>query len=236
MNSRSRYHRHRYPIDIISQCVWLYFRFSLSYRDVELLMAERGISVSYETVRAWCSKFGKEYAKRLRRSRGPVGDTWHLDEVYLKINGQFQYLWRAVDQENQVIDVLVQSKRDTRAAARFFRKLLGNEGKLPRRIITDRLGSYRAAMRTIIPGVLHTQDKGANNRAENSHKPTRERERRRCRFRSASEAQRFLSTFSAISNQFRQGRHLVTASNHRILMTRRFAEWRVICASVVYPA
>ncbi|CDF34483.1 unnamed protein product [Chondrus crispus] len=195
-------------------------------------MAERGVVVSYETVRAWCSKFGREYAKRLRRNRGRLGDTWHLDEVYLKIDGRFQYLWRAVDQEGQVVDILVQSRRDTGAAKRFFRKLLGKECTVPNRVITDRLGSYGAAMRQLIPKVEHIQNKGANNRAENSHQPTRERERRRSRFRSASEAQRFLSTFSAISNQFREGRHLIQASTHRALMTRRFAEWRVICGSV----
>ena len=159
MNSNRRYKGHRFPIDVISQCVWLYFRFSLSYRDAELMMAERGLVVSYETVRRWCDKFGREYAKRLRRCQGPPGDTWHLDEVYLKINGQFQYLWRAVDQEGQVIDVLVQSERNAHAAERFFRKILRTEGQLPRRIVTDRLGSYATAMRRLIPGVDHVRDK-----------------------------------------------------------------------------
>ncbi len=195
-------------------------------------MSERGISVSYETVRAWCSKFGKEYAKQLRRSRGPVGDTWHLDEVYLKIDGRFQYLWRAVDQEGQVIAVLVQSKRDTHAAARFFRKLLGNEGTVSNRVITDRLGSYGPTMRQLIPEVEHIQSKGANNRAENFHQPIRQLERRRSRFRSASEAQRLLSTFSAISNQFRESRHLIQATTHRALMMGRFVEWRVIAGAL----
>ena len=135
MKSDRRYRRHRYPIDVISQCVWLYFRFSISYRDVELMMAERGITVSYETVRRWCDKFGREYAKRLKRTRGLVGDTRHLDEVSLKINGHYQYLWRAVDQEGEVIDVLVQSRRDARAAERFFGKMLHHQFSLPRRIV-----------------------------------------------------------------------------------------------------
>jgi len=216
MIPRSHYHRHRYPIDVISQCVWLYFRFSLSYRDVELMMAERGVVVSYETVRAWCSKFGREYAKRLRRNRGRLADTWHLDEMYLKIDGNFQYLWRAVNQEGQVVDILVQSRRDTSAAKRFFSKLLGKEYAVRTQVITDRQGSWGAAMRLLIPKVNHIQNKGANSRAEISHQPTRQRERRRCRFRTASEAQKFLSTFSAVSNKFREERHLIKVSTHHV--------------------
>lgn len=170
-------------------------------------MSERGVTVSYETIRAWCQKFGAEYSKRLKKCRGPVGDTWHLDEVYLKIDGHNQYLWRAVDQDGEVIDILVQSHRDSRAAERFFRKILRVEGTLPRRVITDRLGSYGVAMKKLMPGVEHIKDKGANNRAENSHQPTRQRERRRNRFRSAGSAQRFLSSFSTINNHFRNYRH-----------------------------
>jgi putative transposase len=182
-------------------------------------------------VRAWCEKFGREYAKRLRKSRGAIGDTWHLDEVYLRIDGCNQYLWRAVDQHGEVIDILVQSQRNTRAAERFFRKLLKVQGTLPRRLVTDQLGSYGSAARKPTPGVAHIRRKGANNRAENSHQPTRERERRRRRFRSPGEAQRFLSTFSTISNQFRQPRHQMQACHHRVLMARRFAEWREVCSS-----
>lgn len=131
MNSAARNHRHRFPIEIVSRCVWLYFRYSLSYRDVEEMMFERGITVSYEMIRVWCLKFGAEYSKRLKRSRGRVGDTWHLDEVYLKIDGRHQYFWRAVDQDGEVIDVLVQGHRDARAAERFFRKILKAKGALP---------------------------------------------------------------------------------------------------------
>ena len=230
MTSALHYPRHRFPIDIVSQCVWLYFRFSLSYRDVEVLMAERGVNLSYATVRSWCDKFGREYAKRLKKRTGDSGDTWHLDEVYLKVGGKLQYLWRAVDQEGRVIDILVQSRRNTEAARRFFRKLLKSEPCEPRQIVTDRLGSYAGALRGLLNGVRHVRDKGANNRAENSHQPTREHERRRRRFRSACEARRFLSTFSPICNHFRQSRHTLKAENHRLVMARRFAQWREICA------
>lgn len=183
-------------------------------------------------MRRWCDKVGREYAKRLKRSRGPVGDTWHLDEVYLKINGDHQYLWRAVDREEQVIDILIQSLRDARAAERFFRKVLRLLSGQPGRIVTNQLGSYSAAIRRLVSGFKHVRDKGANNRAENSHQPTRERERRRRRFRSASKAQRFLSTFSAMSNHFRQARHLMKAKYHRIMMGRCFAKLRAVSASV----
>jgi putative transposase len=195
-------------------------------------MFERGLTVSYETIRAWCQKFGAEYSKRLRKCRGPVGDTWHLDEVYLKIDGRNQYLWRAVDQEGEAIDVLAQSQRDSRTAERFFRKILRVEGASPRRVITHHLGSYGVAMKKLMPGVEHTKDKGANNRAENSHQPTRQRERRRNRFRSAGSAQRFLSGFSTINNHFRNCRHTLSASNHRLVITKRLAEWSQICGSV----
>jgi putative transposase len=214
MNLSRHYHRHRYPIEVVSCCVWLYFRYSLSYRDVEEMMLERGVTVSFETIREWCQKFGAEYSKRLKKCRGPVGDTWHLDEVYLKIDGRNQYLWRAVDQEGEVIDIVVRSHRDARAAELFFRKILRVEVSLPRRVVTDRLGSYGVAMRRLIQGVEHITDKGANNRAENSHQPTRQRERRRNRFRSAGSAQRFLSSFSTINNYFRNYRHTLSVSQN----------------------
>ena len=210
----------------------MYFRYSLSYRDVEDMMLERGVTVSYETIRAWCQKFGAEYSKRLKKCRGPVGDTWHLDELYLKIDGCNQHLWRAVDQDGEVIDIFVQSHRDARAAERFFRKILRVEGALPRRVITDRLGSYGFAMKRLMPGVEHIRDKRANNRAENSHQPTRQRERRRNRFRSSGSAQRFLSSFSTINNHLRNYRHTLSASNHRLVMTKQFADWDHICVSV----
>ena len=145
MNSlRSPYHGYRFPHEIISYCVWLYFRFSVSYRDVEELMAERGVTVTYEAIRAWCYKFGQDYAKRIRARRGQLGDTWHLDEVYVKIDGRLQYLWRAVDQDGSVLDILVQPHRDKKAAARFFRKLLRSSRYAPRVVVTDRLARYIA--------------------------------------------------------------------------------------------
>ena len=195
MDLSRHYHRHRYPIEIVGRCVWLYFRYSLSYRDVEEMMFERRVTVSYETIRAWCRKFGAEYSKRLKKCRGTVGETWHLDEVYIKIDGRNQYLWRAVDQEGETIDILLQSHRDSRAAE-------------------------------------HIKDKGANNRAENSHHPTRQRERRRNRFRSAGSAQRFLSGFSTINIPFRNYLHTLSAPNHRLAMTKCFVAWNQMCGSV----
>jgi putative transposase len=234
MQKELRYYRHRFPIDVISQCVWLYFRFSLSYRDVEQMMAERGVTVSYETVRHWCDKYGRLYTKRLRKHCVTQNDdTWRLDEVYLTINGTCQYLWRAVDQDGGVIDTLVQRRKDAPAAKRFFRKILKSQCNPPRKIVTDRLASYSAAIEDMRIGALHVRDKRANNRAENSQQPTRERERRCRRFKSAKEAQRLLSTYSTICNQFRQRRHLVSADTHRELMGRRFAEWRDVYVAEV---
>lgn len=220
------YFRRRFPAEIISHCVWLYFRFALSYRDVEEMMAERGIVVSYETIRTWCQTFGGTYAKRLRRCSSRPGDRRHWDEVYLSINGRLQYLWRAVDQDGEVLDILVQSRRNKQAAKKFFRKLLKKLQYVPRAIITDQLRSYAAAKAAVWPDVLHLQNKNLNNRAENSHQPTRERERRMRRFKSAGHAQRFLSSFGVISSFFRPGRHTLTAPNYRELMGRRFAQWR----------
>src|SRR6266403_1136652 len=174
--SDSLYHRHRFPAEIISQCVWLYFRFALSFRDVEELMSSRGVSLTYETVREWCLKFGQTYANGLRRKSLRPGDRWHLDEVFLKINGRLHYLWRAVDQDGDVLDILVQSRRDKKAATKFFRKLLKGLRYVPRVIITDKLKSYSAARAEVMPSVEHLQQKYQNNRAENSHQPTRLRE------------------------------------------------------------
>src|SRR6266849_3335936 len=157
--SVSVYHRHRFPVEIISHCVWLYFRFTLSFRDVEEMLAMRGVSLSYETVREWCLKFGQTYANGLRRRSPRDGDRWHLDEVFLKINGRLHYLWRAVDQAGEVLDILMQPRRDTRAAKRFLRKLLKNLKYIPRVIINDKLGSYAAAKAEVMPAVEHRQEK-----------------------------------------------------------------------------
>ena len=150
------YHGYRFPPEIISHAVWLYHRFCLSFRDAEDLLAQRGITVTYETIRQWCQTFGLDYARRLRRGRGRMGDTWYLDELFVTIQGQRQYLWRAVDEDGDVIDILVQSRRSRGAAARFFHKLLKGQGREPRRLITDKLRSYSAAHRTVMPSVMHS--------------------------------------------------------------------------------
>ena len=167
MRSQSAsYHGYRFPPDIISHAVWLYHRFCLSFSDVEDLLAQRGVTVTYETIRQWCQRFGPVYARRLRRRRGRMGDTWHLDEVFVTIQGRRQYLWRAVDEDGDVLDILVQSHRNRRAAVRFFRTLLKAQGRVPRRLITDQLRSYAAAARIVMPSVVHVTDQYANNRAE----------------------------------------------------------------------
>ncbi|MDX3133277.1 IS6 family transposase [Streptomyces europaeiscabiei] len=222
------YKGHRYPVEVISYCVWLYFRFPLSFREVEELMLERGIVVSYETVRRWCANFGQRYAGALRRRQPRPGDKWHLDEVFIKINGEPKYLWRAVDQDGNVLDILVQNRRDKAAARRFFRRLMKKTHAVPRVIVTDKLRSYGAAHREVMPSVEHRQSKYLNNRAENSHQPTRQRERAMKGFRSVSGAQRFLSAFSGISPHFRPRRHLMTAAAHRAEMSIRFAIWEQI--------
>ena len=213
--SASLYHRHRFPAEIISHCVWLYFRFALSFRDVEEMLAMRGVVLTYETVREWCLKFGQSYANNLRRRSPRPGDTWHLDEVLLKINGRIHYLWRAVDQDGDVLDILVQSNRDKKTAKKFFRKLLKGLHHVPSLIVTDTLRSYGAAKAAVLPSVEHRHEKHQNNRAENSHQPTRLRERVMRRFKSPGHAQRFLSAFGIISLHFRVGRHLYRARGYR---------------------
>ncbi|OSP43421.1 IS6 family transposase [Streptomyces sp. 13-12-16] len=227
---------HRYPVEVISHCVWLYFRFPLSFREVEELMLERGIVVSHETIRRWCGKFGQIYANALRRRQPQPRDKWHLDEVFIKINGRLQYLWRAVDQDGHVLDILVQNRRDKAAARRFFRRLLKKTRTVPRVIITDKLRSYGAAHREVMPSVEHRPHKGLNNRAENSHQPTRQRERAMKNFRSVGGAQRFLSAFSGISPHFRPHRHLMPAYRYRAEMTVRFAIWEQITGVAGLPA
>ena len=207
------YRGYRFPPAIISHAVWLYHRFGLSFRDVEDLLAERGVTVTYEAIRQWCLTFGLDYARRLRRRRGRLGDTWYLDEVFVKIQGRQQYLWRAVDEDGDVIDILVQSRRNRGAAARFFRKLLKGQGREPRRLITDKLRSYAAAHRTAMPSVVHSTRQYENNRAELSHQPIRQRERQMRRFKSAAHLQRFASVHGIVQNLFRVGRHLLRAGH-----------------------
>jgi putative transposase len=222
------YKRHRIPAEIISHCVWLYFRFCLSYRDVEELMATRGVVLTYEAVRYWCRKFGQVYANQLRRQRPRPGDKWHLDEVFLTIHGERRYLWRAVDQEGHVLDILVQRRRDKNAAKRFFRKLLKGLTYVRRVIITDRLKSYGAALREILPSVEHRQHRYLNYRAENSHQPARQRERRMQRFTSPAHAQRFLAAYSPIAQHLLPRRHRLSAPVYRREMGHRFQVWREV--------
>jgi len=222
------YKRHRYPMEIINHCVWLYFRFPLSFREVEELMLARGVVVSYETIRRWGAKFGQAYANQLRRRCPRPGDKWHLDEVFMKINGKRCYLWRAVDQHGNVLDVLVQSRRNAKAARRFFRKLLKGLRYAPRVLVTDKLASYGVAHRQLMRSVTHRQSRYLNNRAENSHQPTRQRERAMKRFKSMRHAQQFLSAFSGISTHFRPRRHRLSATGWRTEMAERFTVWREV--------
>jgi len=218
----------RFPAEIVSHAVWLYFRFSLSFRDVEELLAQRGIVVTYETIRQWCLKFGQTYANELRHRRPRCGDKWHLDEVVLTIRGKKHSLWRAVDQNGNVLDILVQSRRNKKAAERFFRKLLKDLQYVPRVIITDKLASYGAAKKEILASVEHRQHKRLNNRAENSHQPTRLRERKMRKFKSAGHAQRFLSAFGPIANHFQPRRHRMRAQEYRATLQTRFQGWNEV--------
>ena len=220
------YKRHRFPPDIISYAVWLYYRFSLSHRDIEDLLAERGVTVSHESIRLWCNKFGPMYTSRLKRKRQGYGDTFYIDEVFVKINGELHYLWRAVDQDGDVVDVLLQSRRDGRAAKRFFGRLKRSHGAEPRKIVTDKLRSYDLAHRDLMPETIHDNAQYANNRAELSHQPTRVRERQMRRFKSSRQAQRFLNAHSVVYTLFNLGRHLIGAEHYRNLRESAFADWR----------
>ncbi len=222
---------HRFPSEIIQHAVWLYYRFSLSLRDVEDMLAERGITVSHETVRFWVMKFGHQYAKSIRRDRPKVGDKWHLDEVLIRIRGKRRWLWRAVDQNGNSLEILVQSRRNARAAKRFMRKLMKQYG-LPRVMITDKLRSYGAAKRDLSPGLEHRSHKGLNNAAEVSHKPTRRRERVMGRFKSQRHAQQFLSAHDQINVLFRTRRHRLTARSYRHARSDAFAIWHDITCEI----
>jgi len=200
---------------------------------VEELLAERGVIVTYETIRQWCGKFGQAYANELRRRRPRPGDKWHLDEVFISINGVQHYLWRAVDQQGKVLDILVQRRQDTAAAKKFFRRLLKDLQYVPRVLITDKLASYGAAHRAVLPRVEHRRHKGLNNRAENSHQPTRERERRMRRFKSPGHAQRFLAAYGPIAGHFRPRRHRLTAAAYRHQRDQAHVTWREVTGVAV---
>lgn len=225
--------RHRLHPDIIRQAVWLYFRFTLSLRDVEDLLAERGIDVTYETIRCWADKFGPAIAANIRKQRRRTDCIWHLDEMVVRIGGKRMFMWRAVDKEGEVLDVLVQKRRHKAAALKLLRKLLKRQGYVPEAIVTDGLASYKAALRDL--GALKRHQPGRlrdNNRAENSHLPVRRRERKMQLFKSQGQAQRFVSTHSAINNTFNIERHLVSRKTMRNYRNRAFAEWQAASASV----
>src|SRR5918993_6123986 len=221
------YSGYRFPRDIIQRAVWMYLRFTLSFRDVEELLAERGIVVTYESIRRWVLAFGPAIARRLRARRSRPHGRWHLDEMTVSIQGRRMYLWLAVDAEGEVLDVLVQAKRDTKAARKLMRKLLKKQGMVPDEWVTDKNPSYGAALRGLKLGrAPHTRRKRANNRAESSHVPVRRRERKLQRFKSPRSAQRFLSMHAATYNTFTVPRHLVSARTHRLFRAEAFEAWR----------
>src|SRR5918997_571076 len=224
------YARHKFPPVVIQHAVWLYLRFTLSYRDVEDLLAERGLEVSYETIRRWVLKFGPAIARRLRQRRPKPSPRWHLDEMAVRIAGERMYLWRAVDDEGEVLEVLVQRRRDQAAARRLMRKLLRKQGFAPTEIITDRLRSYGAAFAEIGVAARHERGLRKNNRAEVSHQPVRRRERKMQRFKSAGSAQRFVSMHSAMYNTFDVQRHLISRCTLRASRSEAMAHWHAATA------
>src|ERR671933_2138348 len=225
------YARHQFPPVLIQHAVWLYLRFTLSYRDVEDLLAERGTELSYETVRRWVLKFGPVFAQRLRRSHPKPSRYWHLDEMVVRIAGEMVYLWRAVDHEGEVIDVLVQRRRDKNAALKLMRKLMKKQGFAPAVVVTDKLRSYGAAFRAIGLSARHEQGRRRNNRAENSHQPVRRRERKLQGFKSSGSAQRFLSLHAAVHNTFNVQRHLISRRTLRSFRAEAIAEWHAAGAA-----
>ena len=225
------YARHHFPPEVIRHTVWLYVRFTLSYRDVEELLAERGIEISYETVRRWVLKFGPLFARNLRRLRPRASDTWHLDEMVVSIQGRRMYLWRAVDSEGEILDLLLQPKRDKAAAVKLMRKLLKKQGYAPGVLVTDKLGSYGAARRELGLSARHEQGLRKNNRAENSHQVVRRRERKQQRFKSAGSAQRFLSLHAPVYNTFNVQRHLVSRRTLRVFRAEAARAWQIATAA-----
>jgi len=224
--ARISYRYHHFPAPIIRHAVWLYVRFTLSYRDVEDLVAERGIDVSYETVRRWVLKFGPAFARQLRQRRPRPSARWHLDEMVVRIGGERMYLWRAVDHEGEILDMLVQRRRDKRAAVKLMRTLLKKQGFAPATIVTDKLRSYTAAFRDLRLSARHEQGLRANNRAENSHQVVRRREQKMQCFKSPSSAQCFLSLHAVVYNTFNVQRHLISRSTLRVFRAHAMTQWR----------
>jgi putative transposase len=210
------YARHKFPPVVIQHAVWLYVRFTLSYRDVEDLLAERGLDVSYESIRRWVLKFGPAIARHLRQRRPKPTAHWHLDEMVVRIAGERMYLWRAVDSEGEVLDIVVQGGRDKAAALKLMRKLLKKQGFAPTVIVTDKLRSYAAAFAELGLAADHERGLRQNNRAEVSHQPVRRRERKMQRFKSAGSAQRFLAMHAAVHNTFNVQRHLISRRTLRL--------------------
>jgi putative transposase len=223
--STAVYRRHRFPPAIIRHAVYLYFRSAVSYRDVEELLAVRGIAVSYETIRRWCLKFGPLFAEEICRRRPHPRDHWYLDEMHLRIGGRTYYLWRAVDADGMVLDVVLQARRNQEAAEVLLRRLVERQPTAPRVIVSDKLASYVPASKTVFPQAEHRAPKGLNNRAENSHQSTRQRERARRRFKTPAHTQRFLAPFGPIRQHFCPGRHLLPATSYRAILAERCASW-----------
>jgi putative transposase len=229
--STNPYKRHRFPPAIIQYAVWLYHRFNLSHRDIEDLLAERGIEATYESVRLWCNKFGPLFTRRLKRRHPGFGDTFFIDEVFVTIAGRRHYIWGAVDQDGDVVDVYLQTGRNAEAAKRFFRQLLRSHGTSRRKIVTDKLGSYGVARRALMPETIHSNDRYANKRVELSRRPTRARARGMRRFSSPEQAQRFLSAHAVVYNLFNLQRHLASAAFHRFRRARAFIHWNEAVAA-----
>lgn len=224
---RISFKRHRFPPTVIRYAVWLYFRFTLSFRDVEELLAQRGIEVSYETIRCWTIKFGHQFAANLNRRRMQPSPRWHLDEMVCSIAGKRWFLWRAVDDEGVVLDMIMQKERDTAAALRLLTRLLRTQPVVPELITTDGLRSYAAALNEM--GLLSLHRPGRlrdNNRAENSHLPIRRRERKQQGFKSRKSAQRFLATHAAVYNTFTTQPHLSRRWHMRQMRARALDSWR----------
>jgi len=224
------YRCHRFPPEIIQYAVWLYSKFKLSYRDIEDLLAERGLDISYETIRRWVNKFGADYARRILSNRPEADTTWHLDEMVVVINGRKYWLWRAVDSEGEMLEFLVQSRRNRRAALRLFRKLLRKQKVQPRTFVTDKLRSYGAALKALQLDIEHQQGIYQNNRGENSHLPVRRRERKMQRFKSPRSAQRFLNLHASVYNLFNIQRHLTTRTTMKLFRTEAMDQWKQVVA------
>ncbi|CAO3424409.1 IS6 family transposase [Azospirillum endophyticum] len=223
--------RHQFPPAIIQHAIWLYLRFTLSYRDVEELLAERGVEVSYETVRRWVLKFGPAIASNLRRLRPKPSQRWHLDEMMIGVSGKLMYLWRAVDDEGEVLEVLVQPRRDKAAARKLMRKLLKKHGFVPTQNTINKLRSYGAAFRQLGLTAHYEQGRRTNNRAEVSHQPVRRREHKMQRFKSSGSAQRFVSLHAAVYNTFNFQRHLVSRRTLRTFRAQAMAAWQIATAA-----